>query len=90
MRSSLPVMARTGQRISPRRLLTLNELNATICAAALCYDDPEDPGATRLQAMIRREGLQETLRRISGLERGSEFVESVLSRYSDLRSQKRM
>jgi len=62
---------------------------ATVCAAALCYDAPEDSCATRLQTTIRREGLQETLRLVSGIEPRSEFGEKVVARYHDLQNQQR-
>ena len=70
----------TSQGIAPDHI-------ATICAAALCYDDPEDTGAARLQTMIRRGGLQETLRQVSDVEPGSEFGRKVAARYHDLRNQ---
>jgi mannitol-1-phosphate 5-dehydrogenase len=60
---------------------------ATICAAALCYDCPEDPHAVRLQAMIRQQGMEETLRHLSGIEPASGFGQQVIAQYHSLRSQ---
>jgi mannitol-1-phosphate 5-dehydrogenase len=60
---------------------------ATICAAALCYDCPDDPHAVRLQTMIQQQGVQETLRQISGIEPSSDLSRQVIARYHSLRSQ---
>lgn len=57
---------------------------ATICAAALCYDYPDDPHAVRLQTMIQQQGVQETLRQISGIEPASDFAQQVIARYRGL------
>lgn len=59
---------------------------AAVCAAALCYDCPEDPHAVRLQAMIQQQGVQETLRQISGVEPSTDFGQRVMAQYRDLRS----
>ena len=58
---------------------------ATICAAALCYDFPEDADAVRLQTMIRQQGIEETLRQISGIEPASDFTQEVIAEYRSLR-----
>lgn len=60
---------------------------ATICAAALCYDCPEDPHAMHLQALIRQQGMAETLRQVSGVEPTSAFAQQVIAQYHLLRSQ---
>ncbi len=60
---------------------------ATICAAALCYDCPDDPNAVRLQTMIKQHGVSETLRQISGLDPSSDFSRQVIGRYHSLRRQ---
>ncbi len=59
---------------------------ATICAAALCYDYPEDVHAVRLQTMIREQGVQETLRGISGIEPAGDFGQKVITQYHSLRA----
>jgi len=59
---------------------------ATICAAALCYDCPDDPHAVRLQTMIQQQGDAETLRQISGVEPASDFSRQVVAQYHVLRS----
>jgi len=61
---------------------------ATICAAALCYDCPDDPHAVRLQAMIQEQGVEETLTRISGVEPAGDFARQVITQYHSLRSQR--
>jgi mannitol-1-phosphate 5-dehydrogenase len=58
---------------------------ATICAAALCYDCPEDPGAVRLQGMIEKTGVAETLRQVSGLDPTEDFAQRVIAQYQQLR-----
>ena len=60
---------------------------ATICAAALRYDCPDDTHALRLQAMVRQQGVQETLKQISGVEPSSDFGQRVLAQYEALRAQ---
>jgi mannitol-1-phosphate 5-dehydrogenase len=60
---------------------------ATICAAALRYDCPEDPGAVRLQTMIQQQGVAETLRQISGIEPSGDFRQRVVAQYDSLRPQ---
>jgi mannitol-1-phosphate 5-dehydrogenase len=58
---------------------------ATICAAALCYDCPEDADAMHVQALIREQGVAKTLKQISGVEPTSDFGQQVLSQYDSLR-----
>jgi mannitol-1-phosphate 5-dehydrogenase len=60
---------------------------ATICAAALSYDYPDDTHALRLQTMIRQRGLGEALVQISGIDPSSDFGQKVLTQYQALRSQ---
>jgi mannitol-1-phosphate 5-dehydrogenase len=57
---------------------------ATVCAAALCYDCPEDPGAVRLQSMIEKMGVEEVLRRVSGIEPDGEFGRRAIAQYQHL------
>jgi len=59
---------------------------AIVCAAALCFDCPDDPQATRLQNTIQQHGQQETLRRLSGIEPASEFGRRVSEHYDRLQS----
>jgi mannitol-1-phosphate 5-dehydrogenase len=58
---------------------------ATVCAAALCYNCPEDPGAVRLQNMIEKMGVVETLRQVSGIEPAGDFGQRVIAQYQHLR-----
>jgi mannitol-1-phosphate 5-dehydrogenase len=60
---------------------------ATICAAALLYNCPEDPNAVRLQTMIQQHGMEETLRQASGVEPSSDFGQQLALQYHLLRSQ---
>ncbi len=57
---------------------------ATVCAAALCYDHPDDTQALRLQAMIRQQGVHETLKQTTGVEPSSDFGRKVLAQYQAL------
>jgi mannitol-1-phosphate 5-dehydrogenase len=59
---------------------------ATICAAALLYDCPEDSHAVRLQTMIQQQGVEETLRQVSGVELTGDFGQQVVAQYHSLRS----
>ena len=59
---------------------------ATICAAALCYDCPDDPHAVRLQTMIQQQGVEETLRQVSGIEPTSDFAQQVIAQFHLLRA----
>jgi mannitol-1-phosphate 5-dehydrogenase len=72
-----------SQGIFPRHI-------AAIVGAALCYDHPDDPSAARLQATIRREGLDETLKRFSGLDATTagpegELARAIIATYQRLR-----
>ncbi len=60
---------------------------ATICAAALRYDCPDDPHAMHLQTLIEQQGVEETLRQVSGVEPASDFSRQVIAQYHSLRSQ---
>jgi mannitol-1-phosphate 5-dehydrogenase len=59
---------------------------ATVCAAALCYDYPDDTQTLRLQTMIHQQGVHETLRQTSGVEPSSDFGRKVLTQYEALRA----
>ncbi len=59
---------------------------ATICAAALHYDCPDDAHAMRLQTMIQQRGVAETLKQVSGIDPSGEFAQKVISHYHKLRS----
>ncbi len=59
---------------------------AIACAAALCYDLPEDPCAVRLQGMIEKTGVAQTLRQVSGIDPAGDFGRRVLAQYHDLQN----
>jgi mannitol-1-phosphate 5-dehydrogenase len=61
---------------------------ATACAAALCYDYLEDPSAMRLQSMIKKTGVAEVLRQVSGIEPTGDFGQRVIGQYQQLRETK--
>jgi mannitol-1-phosphate 5-dehydrogenase len=57
----------------------------TVCAAALCYDYPEDTGAVHLQNMIEKTGMAEVFRQVSGIDPAGDFGQRVIGRYQQLR-----
>jgi len=63
-----------SQGLFPKRI-------ATTCAAALCYDEPTDPQALKLQDMIRHGGVGATLRDVSALDPGSDLGGTIISDY---------
>ncbi len=66
-----------SQRMVPHHI-------ATVCAAALAYNCPQDVRAMELQAMIRERGVEETLRQVSGVEPVGEFAREVVAQYHRL------
>ncbi|GGA42304.1 mannitol-1-phosphate 5-dehydrogenase [Kroppenstedtia guangzhouensis] len=54
-------------------------------AAALCFDDPADPEAVKLQRMIKREGPAGTLQAIAGIAPEHPLVRRVREGYRKLR-----
>jgi mannitol-1-phosphate 5-dehydrogenase len=58
---------------------------AIACAAALCYDYPEDPYALRLQSMIEKTGVADVLRQVSGINPTGDFGQRVIAQYQHLR-----
>jgi mannitol-1-phosphate 5-dehydrogenase len=61
---------------------------ATVCAAALCYGFLEDPSAVRLQSMMERTGVAETLRQVSGIDPAGDFGQHVIAQYQTLQKTK--
>jgi len=59
-----------SQGIFPERILT-------VCGAALCYDDSEDPDAVRLQRMIRERGIDFALKEVTGLDSAGELGSKI-------------
>ena len=57
------------------------EYIAIACAAALCYDEPDDAVAVKLQQMIRQSGVEATLRQVSSLDPESEFGKTIIRHY---------
>jgi mannitol-1-phosphate 5-dehydrogenase len=61
---------------------------AMICAAALCYDEPHDPQAVKLQHMISALGIETTLRKVSSLESHSELGRAIIQQYQRFQEQR--
>jgi mannitol-1-phosphate 5-dehydrogenase len=57
---------------------------ATVCAAALRYEDPDDRDAQRLQQMIRERGIERTITEVTGLDRESVLARTIAVRYREL------
>ena len=55
-----------------------------ICGAAYCYDYPEDPAAMKLQALITELGMEETLRKVSGVDPVSRLGKTIIASYREL------
>lgn len=66
-----------GQGIFP-------EYIAIVGAAALCYDEPDDPVARQLQQIIHQIGVAATLRQVSSVDPESEFGQTILTQYTHL------
>jgi mannitol-1-phosphate 5-dehydrogenase len=56
---------------------------ARVCAAALCYTEPSDPDAQRLQGMIKKDGVENALKSLTGVSPESEFGKAVLKNYRE-------
>jgi len=54
-------------------------------AAALHYDQPSDPAALKIQAMIRESGLDTALKEICGIDPASELAQMVKRQYAELK-----
>ncbi len=67
-----------SQGVFPERILT-------VCAAALCYDEPDDPDAVRLQQMIREQGIERVLKKLTGLKSTGELGGRIKNRYLALK-----
>jgi mannitol-1-phosphate 5-dehydrogenase len=59
-----------------------------VCGAALCYDFEGDAEARELQEMIRADGLEKTLERISDIKAGTPFGERIVQSYRDLKEKR--
>lgn len=59
-----------------------------VAAAALIYDNPEDPAAMKIQEMIRENGLDHVFRTVCGIEPDSEIARLVVEQMDALKSGK--
>jgi mannitol-1-phosphate 5-dehydrogenase len=57
---------------------------ATGIAAALCFNDPEDPTAVQLQAQLAADGVGTTLAELTGIAADSELGQTISSAYDAL------
>ncbi len=55
-------------------------------AAALMYDEPNDPASVKLQAMIQEEGVKQVLQNVSGIDPESELATMIIDRLNILKS----
>lgn len=63
------------QGIYPKRI-------AAICASALCYNNPEDEEAGKLQEMIADRGIKNVMNEITGIDPESQIGKEILSAYN--------
>ncbi len=54
---------------------------AFVCAAALCYDEPNDPRAVELQDKIEHAGVEAALREVSSLDQDSDLGKTIINAY---------
>lgn len=54
---------------------------SVVCAAALCYDFRDDPEALELQRMIREDGIENTLKKLTGIDPESDFGRRIIHSY---------
>jgi mannitol-1-phosphate 5-dehydrogenase len=59
---------------------------AIVCGAALNYDNDEDESAKKMQGMIKEIGLENTLRKITGLDPGDRLARRIIDSYKRFRS----
>ena len=59
-----------------------------ICAAALCYDEPKDPQAVKLQGMIKNSGVEATLCGVSSLDPESELGKTIINNYQRIQEKR--
>jgi len=57
---------------------------ARVCAAALCYTEPRDPDALRLQEMIKKHGVENAFESVTGVSPESDFGKTVLKYYHEI------
>ena len=62
---------------------------AFVCAAALCYDEPNDPRAVELQDKIEHAGVEDTLREVSSLDPDSELGRTIIGNYRRIQKKNR-
>jgi len=60
--------------------------NHLLCGAAYAfkYDNPSDEEAVKLQDYIRNNGIEDTIERVSGLEKGTSMFKTVLKYYNNI------
>lgn len=81
---------RNGERIIGSAKLCMDYGIATenieyICGAAFCYDYPEDPKAVELQEIIKNQGIEAAIQRVSGVDPSGRLGSGIVRSYYDLR-----
>lgn len=61
---------------------------ASVCGAALCYDYPNDADAVKLQDMIRKNGVEKTLRQVSEVEPTSDLGKKIIETYHNFQKKR--
>jgi hypothetical protein len=71
-----------GHGVFPRNI-------AVVCGAAFLYDHPGDPDALALQSRIESQGLEKTMREVSGVDSAGDFGKAVADAYRTLREKRK-
>ena len=58
-----------------------------VCAAALLYDDPKDGETVRLREMVKKDGVENVLKKISGVDPESRLGRCIVRHYRALTSE---
>jgi len=53
-------------------------------AAALLFDHPEDEESVQIQKMIKEDGIEKTVTKLTGIEEDSDDLRTVLDKYQEL------
>ena len=60
------------------------EALTTAAACALAYDEPKDPNAQKLQALIKEKGIDFAAEQICGLPSNGKTMSMVISKYKNI------
>ena len=64
------------------------EALTTAAACALAYDEPNDPNAQRMQALIKEKGIQYAVEQICGLDSNTATMAKVIAKYESMQKER--